>query len=267
MSDLFSVQGKIVLVTGGAKGVGWGITNGYMRGGAARVYIASRDEKSLKEAADEFNSKGYPGKCVPLTANLASYEGVIGLVQELEKREKCLHVLVNNSGNNWGAPFDEYPDAAWDRVLTLNLRRVFTLTQKLTPLLLKSHGRAEGPWSDPARIIMIGSVDGIRVPSLETYAYSASKAALHQMSRVLAGQLGKRGITCNTLACGPFQSKMMAATLEAGRDAIVGRVPLARIGEPDDVAGACLFLSSRAGSYVNGATIALDGGSLVSANL
>ncbi|BGO95702.1 hypothetical protein NBRC10512_007400 [Rhodotorula toruloides] len=268
MADLFSVKDKVVLVTGGAKGVGWGITNGYMRAGAARVYIASRDEKSLKQAADEFNAQGYPGKCVPLVANLATYDGVVGLVAELEKREKCLHVLVNNSGNNWGAPFDEYPDSAWERVLTLNLRRVFTLTQKLTPLMLKSlGGKEEGPWADPARVIMIGSVDGIRVPTLETYAYSSSKAALHQLSRVLASQLGKRGITCNTLACGPFQSKMMAATLEAGRDHIISGVPLHRIGEPDDVAGACIFLSSKAGSYVNGATIALDGGSLVAGKL
>ncbi|GAA6039161.1 hypothetical protein JCM8097_000442 [Rhodosporidiobolus ruineniae] len=267
MSDLFSVKGKVVLVTGGGKGVGWGITNGYMRAGAARVYIASRDEKSLQQAADEFNKKGYEGKCIPLAANLATLEGCEGLAKELEKREKCLHVLVNNSGNNWGAPFDEYPDAAWNRVLGLNVHRVFTLTQKLTPLLEASLPSKEGPWEDPARIIMIGSVDGVRVPSLETYAYSASKAALHQLSRVLASQLGKRGITCNALACGPFESKMMAATLAAGRDHIVSSIPLARIGTPDDVAGACIFLSSRGGAYVNGAIIALDGGSLVAGKL
>ncbi|GJN94399.1 hypothetical protein Rhopal_007479-T1 [Rhodotorula paludigena] len=262
MAELFSVKGKVVLVTGGAKGVGWGITNGYLRAGASRVYIASRDEKSLKQAADDFNSKGYEGKCIPLTANLATYEGVENLVKELEKREKCLHVLVNNSGNNWGAPFDEFPDAAWDRVLTLNVQRVFTLTQKLTPLLLKSHGGSEdGPWQDPARVIMIGSVDGVRVPALETYSYSASKAALHQMTRVLAFQLGKRGITVNALAC------VMAATLAAGKDTIVAGVPLARIGEPDDVGGTCVFLSSAAGSYVNGAIIPLDGGSLVAAKI
>ncbi|GAA6050890.1 hypothetical protein JCM3770_005759 [Rhodotorula araucariae] len=268
MAELFSVKGKVVLVTGGAKGVGWGITNGYLQAGAARVYIASRDEKSLKQAADEFNKQGYQGKCVPLVANLATYEGVTKLVEELEKREKCLHVLVNNSGNNWGAPYDEFPDAAWDRVLTLNVQRVFTLTQKLTPLLLASHGKKEeGPWADPARVIMIGSVDGVRVPSLETFSYSASKAALHQLTRVLAFHLGKRGVTVNALACGPFQSKMMAATLAAAKDHIVSGVPLGRIGEPDDVGGTCVFLSSKAGSYINGAIIPLDGGSLVSAKL
>ncbi|GAA5972835.1 hypothetical protein JCM11641_003963 [Rhodosporidiobolus odoratus] len=267
MGDLFSVKGKVVLVTGGAKGVGWGITNGFLRAGASKVYIASRDETSLKHAAKEFNSKGFEGVCVPLVADLATLEGCEGLVKELERREKYLHVLVNNSGNTWGAPFDEYPDAAWNRVLGLNVHRVFTLTQKLTPLLERSLPNQEGPWSDPARVIMIGSVDGIRVPPLETYAYSASKAALHQLSRVLASQLGQRGITCNTLACGPFESKMMAATLAAGRDHIVASIPLGRIGEPDDVAGACIFLASKAGSYVNGATIALDGGTLVSGKL
>ncbi|GAA5872278.1 hypothetical protein JCM1840_004114 [Sporobolomyces johnsonii] len=269
-NNLFSVRGKVVLVTGGGKGIGRMISEGFMKAGAARVYIASRDLKSLQAAADEMNNlPGIEGKCIPLVADLAKYEGVLGLAEELNKREKCLHVLVNNSGNNWGAPYDEYPDSAWERVLTLNLRRVFTLTQKLTPLLLASlpDGNTEGPWEDPARIINIGSVDGIRVPTLETYAYSASKAALHQLSRVLASQLGKRGITSNTLACGPFESKMMAATLASAREAIVSGVPLNRIGSPQDVAGACIFLSSRAGAYVNGATIALDGGSLVGSKL
>ncbi|GAA6013101.1 hypothetical protein JCM10207_006172 [Rhodosporidiobolus poonsookiae] len=267
MSDLFSAKGKVVLVTGGAKGVGWGITNSFLQCGAARVYIASRDEKSLKKSAEEFNAKGYEGKCIPLVANLATLEGCEALAKELEKREKCLHVLVNNSGNNWGAPYDEYPDAAWDRVLGLNVHRVFTLTQKLTPLLEASLQNKDGPWPDPARIINIGSVDGVRVPSLETFAYSASKAAVHQLTRVLGHHLGNRGITVNALACGPFQSKMMAATLAAGKDHIVAGIPLGRIGEPDDVGGTCVFLASRAGSYINGAIIPLDGGTLVSAKL
>ncbi|TNY23146.1 short chain dehydrogenase/reductase family [Rhodotorula diobovata] len=268
MSELFSVKGKVIVVTGGGKGVGWGITNGYLKAGASRVYIASRDEKALKQAADEFNKQGYEGKCIPLVANLATYDGVNQLAEELKKREKHINVLVNNSGNNWGAPYDEFPDSAWDRVLTLNVQRVFTLTQKLTPLLEASRGDSkEGPWADPARVIMIGSVDGVRVPSLETFSYSASKAALHQLTRVLAFHLGKRGITVNALACGPFESKMMAATLAAAKDSIVEGVPLRRIGEPDDVGGTCVFLSSQAGSYINGAIIPLDGGSLVVAKL
>ncbi|GAA6059576.1 hypothetical protein JCM10212_000632 [Sporobolomyces blumeae] len=271
-TDLFSVKGKVVVVTGGGKGIGRMISEGFVKGGAKRVYIASRDKASLEAAAKEMNSlPGVHGEpCVAIAADLAKYEGVESLVAEISKREKHINVLVNNSGNNWGAPYEEYPDAAWDRVLGLNLRRVFTLTQKLTPLLLASlppGASEEGPWEDPGRIINIGSVDGIRVPALETYAYSASKAGLHQLSRVLASHLGKRGITSNTLACGPFQSKMMKATLESAGDAVIANVPLHRIGTPEDVAGACIFLSSRAGAYVNGATITLDGGTVVSSKL
>jgi NAD(P)-dependent dehydrogenase (short-subunit alcohol dehydrogenase family) len=184
------------------------------------------------------------------------------MIEELKKRESKLHILVNNSGSGWGAPYDEFPDSAWTRVLTLNLTRVFTITQGVTPLL-----EAAATPGDPARVINIGSVDGIRVPALETFSYSASKAGLHQLSRVLANHLGKRNITSNALACGPFQSKMMAATLKNFKDVIVSGIPLGRIGTPEDVAGACLFLSSRAGSYVNGATIALDGGCLVGSKM
>jgi NAD(P)-dependent dehydrogenase (short-subunit alcohol dehydrogenase family) len=153
-------------------------------------------------------------------------------------------------------------DSAWDRVITLNLKRVFTITQLLTPLLEKAQKKG-----DPGRIIMIGSVDGLRVPSLQTFAYSASKAALHHMSRVLASHLGERNITSNTIACGPFQSKMMKVTLENFGDVIKEGIPLHRIGAPEDIAGTCLFLSSTAGSFVNGATITLDGGSIVSTKL
>lgn len=181
-----------------------------------------------------------------------------------------LNVLVNNAGANWGASIETYPDSAFSKVLTLNLQRVFTLTQRLLPLLKKSlppTPNGDGPWENPARIINIGSIDGVRVPSLETYAYSASKAGLHQLSRVFAGQLGPQGITSNTLACGAFETKMMAATLASARDTIIDAVPLARIGTQQDVGGTCVFLSSRAGAWINGATIALDGGSLCSGKL
>ena len=172
-------------------------------------------------------------------------------------------MLVNNSGSNWGAPYSEYPDSAWTRVLTLNLTRVFTITQALTPLLEAATRNA----TSPSRIINIGSVDGLRVPSLETFAYSASKAGLHHLSRVLANHLGKRNITSNVIAWGPFESKMMAQTLKDFGDAITEGIPLGRIGTPQDVAGTCLFLASRAGAYVNGATITLDGGSVIGSKL
>lgn len=173
-----------------------------------------------------------------------------------------LHVLVNNSGSTWGESYDTFPDAAWTRVLTLNLTRVFTITQALTPLL-----EAAAEDLSPARVINIGSVDGLRVPSLETFSYSASKAGLHHLSRVLANHLGQRNITSNVIACGPFESKMMAATLKEFKEQIEGRIPLGRIGTPQDIAGTCLFLSSRAGAYVNGANISLDGGTFVAGKL
>ncbi|KAJ5454556.1 Rhamnolipids biosynthesis 3-oxoacyl- reductase [Penicillium daleae] len=258
--SLFNVKGKVVLVTGGAKGIGRMISEGYVTNGAT-VYISSRDAKACDQAVKELNALG-KGKAHAIPADFYKYEDVKKLAEELGKRESKLHVLVNNSGSNWGAPYDEYPTDAFTRVLTLNLHRVFDLTRLVTPLL--ENASAE---NDPARIINIGSIDGLRVPSLETFAYSSSKAGLHHLSRVLANHLGRRNITSNTLACGPFESKMMAATLKSFGDAIKAGVPLGRIGTPQDVAGACLFLSSRAGAYINGATISVDGGSSISAKI
>jgi len=259
-ANLFDVKDKVVLVTGGAKGIGRMISEGFVANGA-KVYISSRDVKACEKACKELNALG-KGTAHAIPADFYKLEDCKRLADELKKREPKLHVLVNNSGSNWGAPYDEFPDSAWTRVLTLNLTRVFSITQLLTPLL-----EAAATPENPSRIINIGSVDGIRVPTLETFSYSASKAGLHHMSEVLANHLGKRHITSNVLACGPFESKMMAETLKNFGDHIKSGVPLGRIGSPQDVAGACLFLSSRAGAYVNGATIALDGGSLVSAKI
>ncbi|KAK2768650.1 hypothetical protein FQN54_000506 [Arachnomyces sp. PD_36] len=258
--SLFDVKGKVVLVTGGAKGVGRMISEGYVTNGAT-VYISSRDAAACEQAVKELNALG-KGKAAAIPADFYKEEDCKKLAEELGKRESKLHVLVNNSGSNWGAPYDEYPSSAWTRVLTLNLHRVFQVTQLLTPLLENAASD-----SDPSRIINIGSIDGLRVPSLETFAYSASKAGLHHLSRVLSTHLGQRKITSNTIACGPFESKMMAATLDKFREVIEAGIPLGRIGTPQDVAGTCLFLSSRAGSYVNGATITLDGGSAVAAKI
>ncbi|KAJ5082820.1 hypothetical protein N7532_011863 [Penicillium argentinense] len=259
-ASLFDVKGKVVLVTGGAKGIGRMISEGYVTNGAT-VYISSRDANACDQAVSELNALG-KGKAHAIPANFYNYEDVKKLAEELAKRESKLDVLVNNSGSNWGAPYDEYPTEAFTRVLTLNLHRVFDLTKLVTPLLEK----AAAP-NNPARIINIGSIDGLRVPSLETFAYSSSKAGLHHLSRTLANHLGKRNITSNTLACGPFESKMMAATLKSFGEAIKAGVPLGRIGTPQDVAGACLFLSSRAGAYINGATITVDGGSAIAAKI
>lgn len=262
---LFSVSGKVCLVTGGSRGIGKMIATGFVAHGC-KVYITSRDKKACDETAQELNKLG-PGSCIAIPADLSKLEECDRLVNELKKQERKLHVLVNNAGATWGAEIAEFPDQAFSKVLLLNLQRVFTLTQKLLPLLEAAAVRTTGSdtaFDDPARVINIGSVDGLKTPAQETYAYSSSKAGLHHMTRHLAGHHGSKGITFNNIAPGPFQSKMMKQTLESFGDVIIGRVPLGRIGSPEDAAGTCLFLSSRAGAYVNGATIALDGGSVCS---
>lgn len=210
--------------------------------------------------AHENTTQGKPsgGSASSLPADLQSLDACKRLASSLAELEPAgLDVLVNNSGAAWGEPLDTHPDAAWTKLLTLNLQRVFTLTQLLVPLLEKK----SAPGSQaPSRIINIGSIDALRVPTLENYAYSASKAGLHHLTRTLAAALGPRGVTVNTLACGPFPSKMMRAVLEEAGGAIAEANPLGRIGTPQDAAGACLFLCGRAGAFVNGATLALDGG-------
>ncbi|KAF9435134.1 hypothetical protein BGZ76_006842 [Entomortierella beljakovae] len=257
-SSLFDVKDKVVLITGGSRGIGLMIAHGFVANGA-KVYISSRSAKACEEATAQLNKLG-PGTCVSLPADLQSIEEVKRLVAEITKRESKVHVLINNAGATWGAPLESYPEVAFEKVMNLNLKRVFSLTQAMIPLL-----DAAATEKAPASIINIGSVDGIHVPSLETYAYSASKAALHQMTRVLAGHLGHRFITCNAIAPGPFESKMMAATLKDFGDMIVSNIPLGRIGQPEDVAATCIYLASRAGAYTTGAIIPVDGGSLVKA--
>jgi NAD(P)-dependent dehydrogenase (short-subunit alcohol dehydrogenase family) len=221
------------------------ISLGFVTNGA-KVYIASRDAKACAAAAASLTAAG-PGTAHALPADLQSLEAVKSLAEQLAAREPGgLHVLVNNSGAAWGAPWDEFPDSAWSKVLTLNLQRVFTLSQALTPLLEQA-ARAGGGGGQPSRIIHIGSIDGTRVPQLPNFAYSASKAGLHHLSRHMAVELGPRGITSNVVACGPFPSKMMKHTLETAGDAIREGNPLGRIGTPEDAAGTCLFLASRAG--------------------
>ena len=251
MKDLFSVEGKTVLVTGGSRGIGEMIATGFVENGA-KVYIASRKQAECDRVAAALSERG---TCIPIAADLSTEAGAKALAHAVGEREDALHVLVNNAGANWGAPYEEYPDSAWDKVLALNVKGVFHLTRFCTPLLEK--GVHEG---DPARVINIGSIDGIQAPALETYAYSASKAAVHHMTKVLASKLAPRNITVNAVAPGPFESKMMAATLEAFGDAIKSSCPLGRIGEPEDMAGVAIYLSSRAGAYVTGVVIPVDGG-------
>jgi len=249
-AELFSVEGKVALVTGGSRGIGLMIARGFAEGGA-RVYVSSRKAADCERAAAELSKHGH---CAALPADLASEAECRRLAGELAEREGALHVLVNNAGTNWGAPLAEYPDAAFDKVLALNVKAIFHVTRALVPRL-----EAASRPGDPARVINVGSIDGLSVPALETYAYSASKAAAHHMTRVLARRLAPK-ITVNAIAPGPFESKMMAATLDRFRDLIVKSCPMGRIGEPEDMAGVALYLASRAGAYVTGAVIPVDGG-------
>jgi NAD(P)-dependent dehydrogenase (short-subunit alcohol dehydrogenase family) len=250
MTDLFSIAGKTALVTGGSRGIGRMIATGFVRAGAT-VYVSSRKAEACDEVAAELSEIG---TCISLPADLATEPGCRALADALAERLGGLEILVNNAGNTWGAPFEEFDDAAWDRVLSLNVKGVFHTTRFLAPLL-----RAAASEDDPARVINIGSIDGIHVPVLETYSYSASKAAVHQLTRHLAKRLAPE-ITVNAIAPGPFESKMMAATLEAFGEQIARSAPLKRIGRPDDVAGTAIFLASRAGAYLTGAVIPVDGG-------
>ncbi len=251
MTELFSIAGKTALVTGGSRGIGLMIARGFVEAGA-RVYISSRKKETCDAAAGELSGAGF---CRSLPADISTEDGTRALADAFRAAEQRCDVLVNNAGANWAAPLAEYPDAAWDKVLATNVKSVFHLTRFLLPEL----ERAARP-GDPARVINVGSIDGLQAPLLETYAYSASKAALHHLTRHLAQQLAPRGIAVNAIAPGPFPSKMMAVTLERFRDAIIASCPLGRIGEPEDMAGVAIYLASRAGAYVTGAVIPVDGG-------
>ncbi len=249
-SDLFSIAGKTALVTGGTRGIGRMIAEGFVEAGAA-VYISSRKADACAEVAAELSKKG---TCVGIPADLSKEDECHRLADEMAGRVDKLDILVNNAGATWGAPLADFDEAAFERVLALNVKGVFHLTKFLVPLLERAGTRDE-----PARVINIGSIDGIAVPQLETYSYSASKAAVHQMTRHLAKRLAPT-ITVNAIAPGPFESKMMAATLEAFGEQIAANAPLKRIGRPDDMAGAAIYLASRAGAYLTGAVIPVDGG-------
>ncbi|MHB1486181.1 MAG: SDR family oxidoreductase [Acidimicrobiales bacterium] len=252
-SQLFSVAGKVVVVTGGSRGIGYMIARGFVVAGA-RVYITARKAQACREAGAELARLG---DCVAVPADLSIPDGVEEVVSTLSERDPAVHVLVNNAGATWGAPLEEYPDSAFDKVWGINVKAPFNLAVRLLP-----HLRRAAQVEDPARIINIGSVDGIAVPAMESFAYSTSKAAVHMLTRHLAHRLARELVTVNAIAPGPFDSKMMAFALDdpTTRGAIAQRVPLGRIGRPDDMAGAAIFLASRAGSYLTGAVIPVDGG-------
>jgi NAD(P)-dependent dehydrogenase (short-subunit alcohol dehydrogenase family) len=253
MSDLFDVSSKTALVTGGSRGIGLMIARGLVNAGA-RVIVSSRKSADVEAAAAELSELG---DCHAIPADISTLQGAQALAAAVRERFPSLDILVNNAGAAWGAPLEEFPAGGWQKVLSTNVEGVFHLTVALLPQL-----RAAAAVDDPARVINIGSIDGLRTPVVENYSYSASKAAVHMLTRHLAKRLAGEHITVNAIAPGPFESKMMAYVLDdpQTRELVEQNVPLGRIGRPDDVAGLTLFLASRAGAYVTGAVIPLDGG-------
>jgi NAD(P)-dependent dehydrogenase (short-subunit alcohol dehydrogenase family) len=250
--DLFSVRGKTALVTGGSRGIGLMIARALVQAGA-RVIVSSRKQDDVAAAAEQLAQLG---ECEAITGDVSSPEGAAALAQATRERFPSLDILVNNAGAAWGAPLEEFPASGWDKVMHTNVEGVFHLTVALLPAL-----RASASAEAPARVINIGSIDGLRTPSVENYSYGASKAAVHMLTRHLAKRLAADHITVNAIAPGPFQSKMMAILEDPEvRAAIEGSVPLARIGRPDDIVGVTLLLASRAGAYMTGTVIPLDGG-------
>jgi NAD(P)-dependent dehydrogenase (short-subunit alcohol dehydrogenase family) len=254
MENLFNLNGKIALVTGGSRGIGAMIAEGFVRNGV-KTYISSRKSDPCDKKAKELSKYG---ECISIPADLTDMNEMDKLVAKIKDKETKLNILVNNAGAAWGASFDDFPEIGWDKVMDTNVKSVFFLTQKLVDILETSAST-----SDPSRIINIGSIDGLGIPRAETYSYPASKAAVHQLTKVLANRLANRNINVNAIAPGPFESNMMAHTLEEHGEQIKSSVPRGRIGVPEDMAGASIFLSSKASSYITGSIIPVDGGSLI----
>ena len=249
---LFSIAGKVALVTGGSSGIGAMIARGLVQRGV-RTYITARDALRAADAAQELAASN--GDCIGLAADFAAEGAVVRLATELAEREERLHLLVNNAGANAAGSLADMSEADWDLVLGVNTKAAFFLVREVLPLL-----RAGATTRDPARVVNVGSIGGLHVPAWEAHAYGASKAALHHLTRSLAKALGKDNITVNAIAPGPFPSRLTDTASEAVQNSVATHIPLQRPGEPEDVEGAVVFLASRAGAYVNGHTIPLDGG-------
>ncbi|GAA2689023.1 MULTISPECIES: SDR family oxidoreductase [Actinosynnema] len=248
---LFDLTGKRALVTGGTRGIGLMIARGLLQAGA-RVVISSRDAGACAQARSHLS--GF-GDVEAFPADLSAPDGCHRLADLVTADSDRLDVLVNNAGAMWREPLETFPAEAWDTVLDLNLKAPFRLVQALLPAL-----RAAATPDDPARVVNVGSIAAIHVAAAPNYSYAASKAGLHQLTRVLARELGPQHVTVNAVAPGPFPSQMMATTLATLGDAIAAKAPLRRLGHDDDMAGVAVFLACRAGAYLTGAVIPVDGG-------
>jgi NAD(P)-dependent dehydrogenase (short-subunit alcohol dehydrogenase family) len=250
MNELFSLEGRTALVTGGSRGIGKMIAQGFVEMGA-KVYISSRKAEVCDETADELSALG---TCISLPQDISTPDGCTALAGQLRRHESGLDILVNNAGAAWGAPFEEFPEAGWDKTMDLNVKSLFFMTQSVYPQLKAAAAR-----SGPGKVINIASIDGIKVNPWETYAYQASKAAVIHLTRRMAARLIEDNICVSGIAPGAFASDMNRAARDMG-DQVARMVPAGRIGKDSDMAGTAVFLASRAGDYVVGDTLAVDGG-------
>ncbi len=255
MEDLFKLAGKVAVVTGGSRGIGAMISRGLVEAGV-RTYITARNADALQATADELSKHG---ECIALAANLADADDLGRFAKDLLARESEIHFLFNNAGATWGAPLDEFPENGWDKVMDLNVKSIFFLTQALLPGL-KAAAQAE----DPARVVNIGSINGLGYAPLQNYSYSASKAAVHHLTQQLAVDLAPSHVNVNAIAPGFFPSKMTSHLLDHEAE-MVKAIPRGRLGTPEDAAGTAIYLCSRASAFVTGHVLVLDGGQHVSA--
>jgi len=252
-SALFSLKGRTALITGGSRGIGRMIAAGFLAQGAT-VYITARKAMACDQTAMELSALG---KCVSLPIDVSTVEGAKALAEAYSQHESSLDILVNNAGAAWAAPLDEFPESGWDKVVDLNLKTPFFLTQALAPLLRKAASANGG--AKPAKVINIASIDGVSVNPMETYSYAASKAGLIHLTRRMALRLIEDNIVVTAIAPGAFASDMNKDARDHG-DAVASRIPARRVGTDEDIAGAAIYLASRAGDYVVGSTLVVDGG-------
>jgi len=256
MQKLFSLSGKIAVVTGGSRGIGAMIARGFVENGV-KTYITARKADELQKTAEELSQIG---ECVAIQADLSTLDGIKAFAETLQAKEDQIHILVNNAGASWGASIDDYPESGWDKVMDLNVKSIFFLTQQLLSVL-----RAAGNPEDPARVINIASINGLAHPLLNNYAYSASKAAVIHMTRHMAADLAEDNINVNGIAPGFFLSKMTSGLLEKSEKEMLARIPRGRLGNFEDISGTAIYLAARASAWMVGHTVVLDGGLIAAA--
>lgn len=257
MKNLFNLEGKVAIVTGGSRGIGAMMARGFVENGV-KTYITARKKEELDATAKELSQYG---ECIAIASDISTVEGIEALTQEIMKQEDKIDILVNNAGATWGAPISEFPEAGWDKIMDLNVKSPFFLIQQLLPAL-----KAAGTKEDPARVINIGSVNGLSYSGMNNYSYTASKAAIIHLTKHLAADLVKDNINVNGIAPGFFPSKMTAFVLDGHEEQAAASIPRGRIGSPEDAAGTAIYLSSRASAWMTGNTMVLDGGQIISAH-